>query len=63
MKNKSEISHVVCTRSDWQNFFIVGKIYELQDNIPINGEETFTYPWNSHVRNTNKNLAQFEALI
>lgn len=57
---ENEISRVICTRSDCQKLFIVGKIYEVVDNIPINGEETFTYTWNNHIRNINKNLAKFK---
>lgn len=57
---ENEISRVICTRSDCQKLFIVGKIYEVVDNIPINREETFTYTWNNHIRNINKNLAKFK---
>jgi len=57
---KKSLTHVVCTRCDWQKFFVVGKIYELKDGIPINENGAFSYAWNSHIRNTNINLAQFK---
>jgi hypothetical protein len=57
---KNEVTHVICTRSDCQQLFIIDKIYEVKDNIPINGEETFSYAWNNHIRNIDKNLAQFK---
>ncbi len=58
---KEELTYVVCIKSDWQKYFEVGEIYELQDNIPINKEGVkMVYAWNNHIRTTNINLGQFK---
>ena len=60
MKIDSEVTHVICIKSDWQQYFEVGKTYQLIEGIPHLKGVNSRYTWNNHIRNIDNNLAQFK---